>query len=143
MADRNDRHTLDWSLHRRSLLSHFHPRGRSVVTGACSAFQESAHCSLPLACGRIKMPPAGRRIGDDFVDDSDSDVSITGLDEDTSRSRAKGKGKAIDRKKKDKGKGKAKDVSPLTSDYMLPADPCNENRTTFGVPARTYLSLFS
>ncbi|TBU30290.1 TFIIH basal transcription factor complex subunit SSL1 [Dichomitus squalens] len=55
------------------------------------------------------MPPAGRRIGDDFVDDSDSDVSITGLDEEPSRSKAKGKGKAIDRKKKDQGKGKAKD----------------------------------
>ena len=56
------------------------------------------------------MPPAGRRIGDDFVDDSDSDVSITGLHDDTSRTKSKGKGKAIDRRKKDKGKGKAKEV---------------------------------
>ncbi len=56
-------------------------------------------------------PPAGRRVGDDFVDDSDSDVSITGLDDETSRAKAKGKGKAIDRNKKDKGKAKAKEAS--------------------------------
>ena len=58
------------------------------------------------------MPPAaGRRIGDDFVDDSDSDVSITGLDDDHNKTKGKGKGKAVDKRKKDKGKGKAKDVS--------------------------------
>ena len=56
-------------------------------------------------------PPAGRRIGDDFAGDSDSDVSITGLDDETTRAKGKGKGKAIDRSKKDKGKGKAKEVT--------------------------------
>ena len=56
------------------------------------------------------MPPVGRRIGDDFIDESDSDVSITGLDDGTSRAKGKGKGKAIDRRKKDKGKSKAKEV---------------------------------
>ncbi|KAI0738405.1 TFIIH basal transcription factor complex subunit SSL1 [Daedaleopsis nitida] len=55
------------------------------------------------------MPPAGRRIGDDFIDDSDSDVSITGLGDETSRAKGKGKGKVIDRRKKDKGKAKAKE----------------------------------
>ena len=57
------------------------------------------------------MAPAGRRIGDDFVDDSDSDVSITGLDDDGGKGKGKGKGKGPDKRKKDKGKGKAKDVS--------------------------------
>ena len=52
------------------------------------------------------VPPAGRRIGDDFVDDSDSDVSIGGLDEDTGRSKAKGKGKAVDTKPEDAKKDK-------------------------------------
>ena len=57
------------------------------------------------------MPPAGRRIGDDFADDSDSDVSIFDHGEEDHRAKNKGKGKAIDRRKKDKGKGKAKEVS--------------------------------
>ena len=62
------------------------------------------HC-----CLITPMPPAaGRRIGDDFVDDSDSDVSITGLDDDHNKTKGKGKGKAVDKRKKDKGKGKAK-----------------------------------
>ena len=68
------------------------------------------------------MPPAGRRIGDDFVDDSDSDLSITGFDDDTSRIKGKGKGKAIDRKKKDKGKSKAKEVRSAPSSPLLPAE---------------------
>ncbi|KAH9894762.1 TFIIH basal transcription factor complex subunit SSL1 [Cubamyces lactineus] len=55
------------------------------------------------------MPPAGRRIGDDFADDSDSDVSIFDHGEEDHRAKNKGKGKAIDRRKKDKGKGKAKE----------------------------------
>ncbi|KAI0819341.1 TFIIH basal transcription factor complex subunit SSL1 [Trametes gibbosa] len=48
------------------------------------------------------MAPAGRRIGDDFVDDSDSDVDVNLFDDDASRTKGKGKGKAIDRRKKDK-----------------------------------------
>lgn len=68
------------------------------------------------------MPPAGRRIGDDFVDDSDSDLSISGFDDDTSRIKGKGKGKAIDRKKKDKGKSKAKEVRSAPSSRLLPAE---------------------
>ncbi|KAH9940414.1 TFIIH basal transcription factor complex subunit SSL1 [Epithele typhae] len=54
-------------------------------------------------------PPAGRRIGDDFVDDSESDVSIGGLEDDHSKPKGKGKGKATDKRKIDKGKSKAKD----------------------------------
>ena len=70
----------------------------------------------------VTMPPAGRRIGDDFVDDSDSDLSITGLDDDNTRAKGKGKGKAIERKKKDKGKGKAKEVRALASPRMPGGD---------------------
>ncbi|KAI0644440.1 Ssl1-like-domain-containing protein [Trametes meyenii] len=55
-------------------------------------------------------PPAGRRIGDDFADDSDSDVSIFDrADDDSGRAKGKGKGKGVDRRKKDKGKSKAKE----------------------------------
>ena len=67
-------------------------------------------------------PPAGRRIGDDFAGDSDSDVSITGLDDETTRAKGKGKGKAIDRSKKDKGKGKAKEVTI----YYISLARCND-----------------
>lgn len=52
------------------------------------------------------MPP--RRINDDYMGDSDSDVSI--LDDEPSNRKSKGKGKAVDRGKGDKGKGKFKEV---------------------------------
>ncbi|KAH9851435.1 TFIIH basal transcription factor complex subunit SSL1 [Lenzites betulinus] len=55
------------------------------------------------------MPPAGRRIGDDYVDDSESDVDVNLFDDDATHAKSKGKGKAIDRRKKDKGKAKAKE----------------------------------
>lgn len=86
--------------------------GRLVVLSCALHLLDSA--SLISVCFLISlqlMAPAGRRIGDDFVDDSDSDVSITGLDDDGGKGKGKGKGKGPDKRKKDKGKGKAKDVS--------------------------------
>ncbi|EIW62529.1 TFIIH basal transcription factor complex subunit SSL1 [Trametes versicolor FP-101664 SS1] len=55
------------------------------------------------------MPPAGRRIGDDFVDDSDSDIDVDLFDDEPGRSKGKGKGKAAEKRKQDKGKSKAKE----------------------------------
>jgi len=53
------------------------------------------------------MPP--RRINDNFIDDSDSDVSILGDFEQGARAKAKGKGKAVDKGKPPKAKSKAKE----------------------------------